>query len=75
MARFTPHPAFRHVMPWRLLHWIDDHTDACWYEVVMWKLYGDHRDWRPSQDCFEPYDYCGKFCPAASHGAAPGGQG
>jgi hypothetical protein len=62
MDRFkTPPDWLRYFVPWRVLGWINDHTEVCWANVVMWKLYGGH-SWWPTRACWENgYDYCGKF--------------
>jgi len=57
----TPPPCLRHITPWKLLNWINDHSGVCWANVVMWKMFGREGSWWPTSMCFHPYDYCGKF--------------
>jgi hypothetical protein len=60
-TRYSPARWMRHLLSWRILRWINDHTDVCWTNVVMWKLGYDRENWWPNRNCFHPYDYCGKF--------------
>jgi len=60
-------PTFlRHLIPWRMLYWIDRLFPVCWLNVAMWKMWGVEGCFGPSSNCWdgpagEKYDYCGKF--------------
>ena len=59
-TRWTPPSRARFIVPWRLLEWINEHSDVCWAGMVMWKL-GYDWSWWPTRTCFLDGDYCGKF--------------
>lgn len=63
--KWANHPApplwLRHFVSWRILGWIDQHSDYCWANMVSWKLGSEVRTWYPSRMCFDNGDYCGKF--------------
>lgn len=67
MDRFMVLPIWlRNFVPWKMLSWIDERTNICWSQVVIWKMLGTDGDLRVSSLCFdsspEKYDYCAKFC-------------
>lgn len=55
-------PKWAKFIPWWLLSFISDHTDTCWTNMVLWKLYGSDHDWYDESCKHEcPACYCGKF--------------
>lgn len=59
----TPPSWMRHIIPWRVLYWLDKHTDTCWAGMVMWKEDYEWSWWSCSwQDGLgADGDYCGKW--------------
>ena len=67
MERFMVMPLWlRHLVPWKVLVWVDRYSNICWDSVVMWKMFGDDGGLRVTARCFDSrpvqYDYCAKFC-------------
>jgi hypothetical protein len=63
---FTPPLFLRHVFPWRLLYYVDRHSNTCLSGFVMWKLGYGGWSWWPHAGCWdgplgEEYDYCAKY--------------
>lgn len=57
----------RHLIPWRLIGWIDDHTEWCWASLATWNM-GLGTEWDEitrhtcrEESVREKCCWCGKF--------------
>ncbi len=69
--RVTPPRFARHFISWGMLWWLNDRLPTCWANMVMWKNGYEAYEWWPSEGCFHPYDYCGKFQERLDAGETP----
>lgn len=71
-----PPPRLRHLVPFRLLYWLDARIpDLCWTGVACWKLMGSEMGWFMDTRCWSgppgrEYDYCNKCRTQGEHDAA-----
>lgn len=63
--KYTPPMWLRHVFPWRLLYFVNRHTNTCISGMVMWKQGYEGWQWWPRSGCFDghevAFDYCARW--------------